>query len=112
MIKFTNRQQTWKGVTKLLFWGSVESAVLTLITVLFGGKWPSVALRGDVLHPGASTLIGAAIFGRPSKSSDERRRCEACSAVRLPPGGRNQPTISVSAKKKAISSHSSAESEP
>ena len=59
-----NRQQTWKGVTKLLFWGSVESAVLTLITVLFAVNGPSVGLAVTSFILAILPLIGAAIFGR------------------------------------------------
>ena len=30
-----DRQRTWNGVSKLLLWGTIESLVLTLVTVLF-----------------------------------------------------------------------------
>jgi hypothetical protein len=59
-----NRQQTWKGVTKLLFWGSVESAVLTLITVLFAVNGPSVGLAVMSFFLALAPLVGAVVFSR------------------------------------------------
>lgn len=59
-----NRQQTWKGVSKLLFWGSVESAVLTLITVLFAVNGPSIGLAVTAVIMAILPLIGAVVFSR------------------------------------------------
>ena len=39
-----DRQKTWAGVSKLLFWGSIESLVLTLVTVLFAIYGPTFGM--------------------------------------------------------------------
>ena len=39
-----DRQRTWGGVSRLLFWGTIESLVLTLVTVLFAINGPSVGM--------------------------------------------------------------------
>jgi hypothetical protein len=39
-----DRQKTWNGVSKLLFWGTIESLTLTLMTVLFAINGPSVGM--------------------------------------------------------------------
>ena len=39
-----DRQKTWGGVSKLLFWGTIESLVLTLVTVLFAINGPTVGM--------------------------------------------------------------------
>ena len=59
-----SRQQTWKGVTKLLFWGSIESAALTLITVLFAVNGPSLGLAVMSIILALLPLGGALIFSR------------------------------------------------
>ena len=39
-----DRRKTWHGVGRLLFWGTIEALVLTLVTVLFAVNGPSVGL--------------------------------------------------------------------
>lgn len=39
-----NRQQTWNGIGRLLFWGTVYALVLTLVTALHAINGPSVGL--------------------------------------------------------------------
>lgn len=39
-----NRQQTWNGIGRLLFWGTVYALLLTLITVLHTVNGPSLGL--------------------------------------------------------------------
>ncbi|HVO04382.1 MAG TPA: hypothetical protein VMT54_19455 [Candidatus Cybelea sp.] len=39
-----DRQKTWHGVARLLFWGTIEALTLTLVTVLFTVNGPSVGL--------------------------------------------------------------------
>jgi hypothetical protein len=39
-----DRQKTWAGVSNLLFWGTIESLVLTLVVVLFAINGPSVGM--------------------------------------------------------------------
>ena len=39
-----DRRKTWHGVSRLLFWGTIESLTLTLVTVLFAINGPSVGL--------------------------------------------------------------------
>ncbi len=41
-----SRRKTWDGVGKLLFWGTAESLLLTLITVLHAINGPSWGLFG------------------------------------------------------------------
>ena len=36
-----DRQKTWHGVGRLLFWGSIHSAVFVLLVVLFAVNGPS-----------------------------------------------------------------------
>jgi hypothetical protein len=38
------RQKTWAGVSNLLFWGTIESLVLTLVVVLFAINGPSFSM--------------------------------------------------------------------
>ena len=38
------RQKTWAGVSKLLFWGSIESLAITLVTVLFAIYGPTFGM--------------------------------------------------------------------
>ena len=37
----TDRQKTWHGVGRLLFWGSINSAVFVLLVVLFAVNGPT-----------------------------------------------------------------------
>ncbi|TDQ78585.1 hypothetical protein A8950_3641 [Dongia mobilis] len=39
-----NRQKTWDGIGRLLFWGTVYALLLTLITVLHTVNGPSIGL--------------------------------------------------------------------
>ncbi len=39
-----NRQQTWNGIGRLLFWGTIYALVLALITTLHVINGPSVGL--------------------------------------------------------------------
>jgi hypothetical protein len=39
-----DRQKTWAGVSKLLFWGTIECLALTLVTVLFAINGPSLGM--------------------------------------------------------------------
>jgi hypothetical protein len=38
------RRQTWHGVGRLLFWGSIHALVFTLITVLFAINGPTATI--------------------------------------------------------------------
>jgi len=39
-----DRQRTWNGVANLLFWGTIESLVITLVVVLFAINGPSFSM--------------------------------------------------------------------
>lgn len=39
-----NRQQTWNGLGRLLFWGTIYALILTLVTTLHVVNGPSVGL--------------------------------------------------------------------
>ena len=39
-----DRQKTWHGVGRLLFWGTIHALVLTLIVVLFLINGPSASI--------------------------------------------------------------------
>ena len=39
-----NRQQTWNGIGRLLFWGTLYALLLTLVTVLHTVNGPSIGL--------------------------------------------------------------------
>lgn len=39
-----NRQKTWNGLSRLLFWGTLYAVMLTLITALHAVYGPSLAL--------------------------------------------------------------------
>lgn len=41
-----SRRKTWEGVSKLLFWGTAESLLLTLIVALHAIQGPSWGLLG------------------------------------------------------------------
>ena len=57
-----DRQQTWNGVSKLLFWGTIESLTLTLVTVLFAINGPSVGMF--VFGFGGLILVSAVVLNR------------------------------------------------
>jgi hypothetical protein len=61
-----DRQKTWNGVSKLLFWGTIESLALTLATVLFAINGPSVGMFvfgfGGLII--VSAIVLSRIFGR------------------------------------------------
>lgn len=39
-----NRQKTWDGLGRLLFWGTIYALLLTLVTALHAVNGPSVGL--------------------------------------------------------------------
>ena len=39
-----NRQQTWNGIGRLLFWGTIYALILALITTLHVINGPSIGL--------------------------------------------------------------------
>jgi hypothetical protein len=39
-----DRRKTWAGVSKLLFWGTIESLAITLVTVLFAINGPGLGM--------------------------------------------------------------------
>jgi hypothetical protein len=39
-----DRQKTWGGVSRLLFWGTIESLAITLVTVLFAINGPTFGM--------------------------------------------------------------------
>jgi hypothetical protein len=57
-----DRQRTWGGVSKLLFWGTIESLMLTLVTVLFAINGPSVGMF--VFGFGAIIIVSAIVLGK------------------------------------------------
>jgi len=57
-----DRQRTWGGVSKLLFWGTIESLVLTLVTVLFAINGPSLGMF--VFGFGAIIIVSAIVLGK------------------------------------------------
>ena len=61
---FADRQRTWHGVSKLLFWGTIEALVLTLLTVLFAINGPTVGMfvGGTVVLVAVSALVLYKIF--------------------------------------------------
>ncbi|HVM83512.1 MAG TPA: hypothetical protein VMW18_06460 [Candidatus Binatia bacterium] len=58
----SERQKTWHGMGRLLFWGSVEALVLTLVTVLFAVNGPSVGLF--ILGFGLIIVVSAVVLAR------------------------------------------------
>ncbi len=48
-----DRQRTWHGVGRLLFWGTIHALVFTLIVVLFAINGPTVTV----------TVISLLLFG-------------------------------------------------
>jgi hypothetical protein len=57
-----DRQRMWGGVSKLLFWGTIESLVLTLVTVLFAINGPSLGMF--VFGFGAIIIVSAIVLGK------------------------------------------------
>ncbi len=57
-----DRQKTWNGVSKLLFWGTIESLVITLVTVLFAINGPSVGMF--VFGFGGLIIVSAIVLNR------------------------------------------------
>ena len=57
-----DRQRTWGGVSRLLFWGTIESLVITLVTVLFAINGPSVGMF--VFGFGAIIIVSAIVLGK------------------------------------------------
>jgi hypothetical protein len=57
-----DRQRTWGGVSKLLFWGTIESLTLTLVTVLFAINGPSVGMF--VFGFGGLIIVSAVVLNR------------------------------------------------
>lgn len=57
-----DRQRTWGGVSRLLFWGTIESLMLTLVTVLFAINGPSVGMF--VFGFGAIIIVSAIVLNR------------------------------------------------
>jgi transglutaminase-like putative cysteine protease len=57
-----DRQRTWNGVSKLLLWGTIESLVLTLVTVLFAINGPSLGMF--VFGFGAIVIVSAIVLAK------------------------------------------------
>jgi hypothetical protein len=57
-----DRQKTWNGVSKLLFWGTIESLTLTLMTVLFAINGPSVGMF--VFGFGGIIIVSAVVLSK------------------------------------------------
>ena len=57
-----DRQRTWGGVSKLLFWGTIHALVLTLVTVLFAINGPTVGMF--VFGFGAIIIVSAIVLTR------------------------------------------------
>lgn len=57
-----DRQKTWNGVSKLLFWGTIESLTLTLMTVLFAINGPSLGMF--VFGFGGIIIVSAVVLSR------------------------------------------------
>ncbi len=57
-----DRQKTWNGVSKLLLWGTIESLVITLVTVLFAINGPSVGMF--VFGFGGLIVVSAIVLNR------------------------------------------------
>ena len=57
-----NRQQTWNGIGRLLFWGTIYALVLALITTLHVINGPSLGLSifsGIAIIGGFITVVAA-----------------------------------------------------
>jgi len=57
-----DRQRTWGGVSRLLFWGTIHALVLTLVTVLFAINGPSVGMF--VFGFGGLIVVSAVVLNR------------------------------------------------
>ncbi|MDQ7247465.1 hypothetical protein [Dongia sedimenti] len=57
-----DRQRTWGGVSRLLFWGTIESLMLTLVTVLFAINGPSLGMF--VFGFGAIIIVSGIVLNR------------------------------------------------
>ena len=57
-----DRQKTWNGVSRLLFWGTIESLVLTLVVVLFAINGPSFGMF--FFGFGAIIVVSAIVLSR------------------------------------------------
>ena len=55
-----DRQKTWAGVSNLLLWGTIESLVITLVTVLFAINGPTFGMF--VFGFGAIILVSAVVL--------------------------------------------------
>ena len=55
-----DRQKTWNGVSNLLLWGTIESLVITLVTVLFAINGPTFGMF--VFGFGAVILVSALVL--------------------------------------------------
>ena len=55
-----DRQKTWGGVSNLLLWGTIESLVITLVTVLFAINGPTFGMF--VFGFGAIILVSALVL--------------------------------------------------
>ena len=55
-----DRQKTWNGVSNLLLWGTIESLVITLVTVLFAINGPTFGMF--VFGFGAVILVSAFVL--------------------------------------------------
>ena len=55
-----DRQKTWAGVSNLLLWGTIESLVITLVTVLFAINGPTFGMF--VFGFGAIILVSALVL--------------------------------------------------
>jgi hypothetical protein len=56
------RQKTWAGVSNLLFWGTIESLMLTLMVVLFAINGPSFSMF--FFGFGAIIIVSAVVFAK------------------------------------------------
>jgi hypothetical protein len=57
-----DRQKTWGGVSRLLFWGTIESLALTLVTVLFAINGPSLGMF--VFGFGGLIIVSAIVMAK------------------------------------------------
>ena len=57
-----DRQRTWGGVSRLLFWGTIESLMLTLVTVLFAINGSSLGMF--VFGFGAIIIVSGIVLNR------------------------------------------------
>jgi hypothetical protein len=57
-----DRQRTWAGVSRLLFWGTIESLVLTLMVVLFAINGPSFSMF--FFGFGAIIIVSAVVLAK------------------------------------------------